>query len=118
LTVKDLTLTLHERGDAGARRLIEAELLANHVFHPDDDLGALTRKAFEPMLVEGRNPPAAYWFIAELSIETFKPSDFTDKNPFLRMTMKAQNQLPFVVNMEVDWERAIIGFTRVFIFDG
>lgn len=118
LTVKDLRLTLHERDDEGATRTIEAELLANHVFHPDDDLGALNRGGFKPRSIEGRNPPAAYWFIAELSIEAFELSDFTERKPFLRMTMKAQNQLPFVVDMEADWTRGIIGFTRVFISDG
>lgn len=118
LTIKDLKLTLHERGDAGATRLIKTELLANHVFHPDDNLGALTRKGFEPMSIVGRNPPSFYWFIAELSVEAHKLSDFTDKNPLLRMTMEAQNQPPLVVGMDVDWERALIGFTRVFISNG
>ena len=114
LTIKHLELTLQERNDAGEVREIESVLLNNHVFHPDDNLGPLTRKRFERLSLDAWTLSDDYWFKAELAIHAVKQTELTQGKHFLRMTMLAMNQPPLAIDMYVDWSQATFGrFTPV-----
>ncbi|MFS8087067.1 MAG: hypothetical protein ACMG6H_15645, partial [Acidobacteriota bacterium] len=107
-TIKTLRLTLHETNDAGEAQKIESRLLNNYVFFPEDDLGPLTRKGFEPMQIKCATLSHFYRFKAELAIESLMKSDLVHKRHFLRMSMTAMEQPPFAIDIDVDWQKSSI----------
>lgn len=120
LTVKGLSLTPYERSDTGDVRELDRGIPSIHynhfAFFLDDDVGALAaRRLFEQLPVEGRKVSPYYWLKADIKIATLKNTDLSKGKHFVRLTMLATNQLPFIVDIDVDWRQAMFGFTPVSI---
>jgi hypothetical protein len=115
LIMKGVDLTLQERNDAGEVREIESQRLS-YKFFLDDKVGELAaRKIIEQLPVEDRTSTLYYWLKVELSISSLKPSELIKGKHFLRLTMLAMNQPPFMVDIDVDWRKAMFGLTHVSI---
>ena len=115
LIMKGVDLTLQERNDAGEVREIESQRLS-YKFFLDDKVGELAaRKIIEQLPVEDRTSTPYYWLKVELSISSLKPSELIKGKHFLRLTMLAMNQPPFMVDIDVDWRKAMFGLTHVSI---
>lgn len=120
LTVKALSLTPNKRSDTGDVRELERGVPSIHSnlfsFFLDDDFGELAaRRSFEQLPVEGRTVTKYYWLKADITIALLKNSDLIEGKHFLRLTMLATNQPPFIVDIDVDWRKAMFGFTPVAI---
>jgi len=104
-TIKTLRIGLYER-NSGTGRQINSRKLNNHVFFPEDDLGPLSRKGFEPMQIKAGTLTHFFRFKMELAIDSLGSSDLTNKH-FLLMTMTAMEQPAFSLDINVDWPRSL-----------